>query len=230
MENPKEQFVDRADELRKRGFDKWLEEKEFFGLNELVGEVQVEFSTRDDNDKDVKELLSVPVKIFLGTDIELPQAADRFAYKYPDNQTLLQVLFTEGLAQLAGQKIVLDETFLKKDDLDELKAAIKNEVKKNPLTLFYAHGGTQNGEMHMGARGKEHFALSDILKTYKSQYAPDDESHPVVLLASCTVDFKGTGATSLPNPGFNLVFRSGVSGSALSASGKVVYERPPAAH
>ena len=207
-------------ELEKKGLGEFLQSETFYGMHELVGEVQLDYLQGDHN-----EDLALPVRIFFGRDILLPNSAKQFDYCYPNNSTWLQSLFIEGFSNLAGGGIVLSETFLSGEQLSNLYESLKSATTGNPLTLFYVHGGVMDGAMHFGPQRGEAHAVGEILNDYKHSRFSDETETPVVMLASCNVNENGWGNARIQNPGFILVYRTGVAGSVVSATGRVLYDK-----
>ena len=91
-----------------------------------------------------------------------------------------------------------------------------------PLTLFYVHGDTtEDLEFRFAPENGERHPVNYVLRAYREQFFNGvKEAKPTVLMATCNINDSRQSA-SIENPGFHVVYRKGLAGGQLAATGTI---------
>ncbi len=221
----------RTKELVDKGYGRWLSEKDegvFYGMHVLEGEAYLR------NGRVEEPFRKLNARIILGRDISVPTSITGIhSYNIGDIATLFHALFVDGFADLTGYNCV-PSLFEQMPDhptnyySKTLGEAVDNHFKLNeagllvPLTLFYVHGETtEDLDFRFAPENDERHPVNSVLREYRKQFFNGlEDAKPTVLMATCNMNDSRQSA-SIENPGFHVVYRKGLAGGQLAATGTI---------
>ncbi len=165
-------------------------------------------------------------RILLGRDITIPEEVNIIhSYDIGNIVTLFHALFVDGFMGLTGYNSVPDPS---DDSSGNLGAAVDNHFKLHksglsvPLTLFYVHGDTTKDlAFNFAPEKDERYSVNAVLKEYRESFFNGlGDAKPTVLMATCNMNDSRQSA-SIENPGFHIIYRKGLAGGALAATGTI---------
>ncbi len=221
----------RISELIDKGYGRWLSKKDngiFYGMHVLEGEAYLRDGRVDE------PFRKLNARILLGRDITVPSEINGIhAYDIGDVATLFHALFVDGFADLTGYNSVPAPFERMPDHFTNhysrtLGAAVDNHFKLTasglhvPLTLFYVHGDTtEDLDFRFAPENGERHPVNSVLREYREQFFNGlGDARPTILMATCNMNDSRQSA-SIENPGFHVVYRKGLAGGQLAATGKI---------
>ena len=222
----------RSVEIIKAGYGRWLQQSRRWGMHVLEGRVGLAIDyVGNYSNIDIKPT-SVPLRLFLGKDMSLPRWSGRKKDPYfVGHQHALQDLFLKGIGAVTGGLRVL--ALPTRSEAADLNRVLTATAPRVPLTMFYSHGAIRDGKLYFtNTEDSDRYEINAVLAQYRSELPRDIRSgySPIAIVSACneSIDVKQDTRISLDiaNPGFDLIYRQGIAGSALMATGTLIRNRP----